>query len=104
MATPSTTLERGETFNFTLVPSTNGEAETLDETWTCECYIQPSQGGTKVDLNPTLVDGVFTVAYDTSTLLCPSYIGDALFIDADGNRSQSTKFHLFINCTITPIS
>ena len=97
------TLDRGETLRFVLVPQTDGVDEELDETWTCKCYVE-APCGELVNLAPALVDGYFTVSYDTSNLTASTYKGDALFVDGDGNRSVTSKFSIFLNTPITPIT
>ena len=97
------TLDRGETLRFILVPQTDGADQELDETWACKCYMK-APCGELINLAPVLKDGYFTVSYDTSDLTANTYQGDALFEDADGNRRISTKFSLYLNTSITPIT
>jgi len=104
MSTSNTiTLDRGETLNMQLIPETDGVDIPMDETWQCLCYIK-SACGAEINLAPVLTGDVFIVTYDTSTLDSNSYTGDVVFIDANGERSVSKEFNLFLSGTISPIT
>lgn len=92
-------LAKGEILNMTIT----AVGETLDGTWDVDCYMEPKDGGTDINLAPTIAAGVATVSYDTVNLDCPSYKIDIRFTQA-GVDVFSQPFFLFLSDPITPAS